>query len=54
MVQKKATKKRPARKRKAAVVSGMPDGSDVKGPNTRDDMAAAYDFVKKQKRRTSK
>lgn len=51
----KTLKKRAAapRKRKQAVVSGMPDGSDVKSrPSTGDDIEAAYEFVKKQKRRT--
>jgi hypothetical protein len=46
--------KKKAAKKKAAVVSGMPDGSGVKRPNTRDDLQAAYDFTKKQKRRSSK
>jgi hypothetical protein len=54
MAVKKPAKKRAAAKKPAAV-SGMPDGSGVaapKGPNTKDDMAEAYAFVKNQKRRT--
>ena len=38
------------------VVSGMPDGGDVSTRNsaTRDDLEAAYEFTKKQKRRSPK
>ena len=48
-------KRKPAapRKAKSAVVSGMPDGADISSrPSTGDDIEAAYQFVKKQKRRT--
>ena len=51
-----AKKKRAAKKAapKSKVVSGMPDGSEVPRPNTRDDLEAAFQFTKKQKRRSSK
>lgn len=61
MVAKKTpAKKAPAKKRAGmnpgSVVSGMPDGSTVayRAPSTRDDLEAAYDFVKKQRPRSSK
>jgi hypothetical protein len=43
-------KKKVARKPRSHVVSGMPDSSAV--PTTGDDIEAAYNFVKKQRRRT--
>lgn len=57
MAVKKKSAKKAAPRRKATdntssrVVSGMPDGSGVKRPNTRDDLQAAYEFTKKQHRR---
>ena len=43
-------KKKAAPKQSSRVVSGMPDGSDVPRPNTRDDLEMAYSFVKKNQR----
>lgn len=52
MAVKKKTRKKAADNVSSRVVSGMPDGADVKRPNTRDDVEAAFQFTKKQKRRT--